>query len=849
MPDPTSQPGPRRKQRSTSESAPPSPEAGTSGSAADDAADDAAPDGPTPADEPSPADAQAEAGTAAPGPEPADTAGGGGQATASVEHVVEPSKQYMIAARGAVNSLHPAEFDMFAVQLNQNIGAALESGAPGVRLIARLEGPQSPTVANDTGLPPAQDTIYLAELSDQQANNFRRNFRQAIIAEDVPVELATAPVIGGLEIPDPGLLPVMPLEDAVDLTLLIRGDGAPLAGANAYLMGSIFPAQGVSGADGRVAFKLYGERPDTLKALFVKPRADYWTLWVPRPSLRQEQTNVVDLQPLSAVYPGFPGQQVWGWGQRAMGLDRLDGRYTGQGVKIAVIDSGIQRDHPNLQVTAGRDLVTADAWGDDTVGHGTHCAGVIAARNTGSGIRGFAPDAELHAVKIFPGAQVSHLVEALNYCIENGIDVVNMSLGIPQLGPDQIELLQGKLRQARASGVACFVAAGNSAGRVQFPAVFPEVLAVAAIGQQGTFPATSYHSTQVFEDAVPGTGAIFSAKFTCFGPEVDVAAPGVAVLSAYPPRGYAAMDGTSMAAPHVTGLAALLVGHHPELHGQPRTEERVARLFNIIRGSCRRLPFPASYDQRQGAGLPDVQQALAAVLGTPGPTAGSPGSIGSTRGTPTSQPSRPSRSDLATDFPMFQGVRPLSLGFESAQAVQAELAELARFEATLAQQPAGRPQTAGADGPQGPGPQDPRLQELDDAMRSYGLLPPASGAGGGSGGRPPGLHQLDLAIQAAGLPFATPSGGSGAAGAQPSPAPSARPASEQAELQFLDTFLRDQVEGLIQQLRRYVNQYSRVSECLPLVDQAVQQFGAREYARALNSGYQALACIRSKLGG
>ena len=81
------------------------------------------------------------------------------------------------------------------------------------------------------------------------------------------------------------------------------------------------------------------------------------------------------------------------------------------------------------------------------------------------------------------------------------------------------------------------------------------------------------------------------------------------------------------------------------------------------------------------------------------------------------------------------------------------------------------------------------------------------------------------------------------------PAPDDTPAPGEAELQFLDTLLRDQVEDLIQQLRRYVNQYSRLSECVPIVNQTVHQFGAREYARALNTGYQALTCIRSKLGG
>lgn len=873
MPDPTSQPDPREEQRSYDSATPP-PDAGPTESAPGEAA----PPDPTPAvgqPQPAAASTPTDVGTTAlspasagdpTSPSPADAGepispsppAPGEPTITGGEHVVEPSRQYLIAARGAVNRLRPFDFAMSAVQQNQSIATALESGASGVRLIARLRGPQNPAVAADPSLPEAQDTIFLAELSDQQVSNFRNNFRQAIIAEDVSVELAAPSSIGGISVPDPGLLPIMPLEDAVELTLIIRGNGAPLAGANAYLMGSIFPAQGVSDANGRVDFTLYGERPDTLKALYVKPRADFWSLWMPRPSLVQGQSNVVELQPLSAQHPGFPGRQTWGWGQVAMDLDRLDGSYRGAGVKVAVVDSGVQRDHPNLRVSAGRDLVSSNnAWGDDTVGHGTHCAGVISARDTGSGIRGFAPDAELHAVKIFPGAQISHLVEALNYCIEQGIDVVNMSLGIPQLGPDQIELLQGKLRQARASGVACVVAAGNSAGGVQYPAVFPEVLAVAALGQQGTFPTNSYHSTQVFDDAVPAANALFSAKFTCFGPEIDVAAPGVAILSTFAPRGYSAMDGTSMAAPHVAGLAALLVGHHPELRGQPRDEGRVARLFEIIKRSSRRLPFPASSDQRQGAGLPIVQQAFAAAPVGGGTT------TGPTTGTPTGQPqTRPSRSDLEAEFPIFHGMRPGPLGLASVQSLQAELEELARLERTLAQQAASQPQTASTDGPQGAGSgqRDPQLQQLDDAMRAYGLLQTASAAGAGSGtaGRNPRLEQLDLALAAAGLSFPTaPAGGSsgmqpqstGAPSGTTAPTPARTPAPREVELQFLGTLPHHNVEGLILELRRYVNQYSQVSECVPLVNQAVHQFGAREYGWAASTCYQAFTCIHSKLGG
>ena len=110
--------------------------------------------------------------------------------------------------------------------------------------------------------------------------------------------------------------------------------------------------------------------------------------------------------------------------------------------------------------------------------------------------------------------------------------------------------------------MACIVAAGNSAGPVAFPASMRTVLAVAAIGKAGEYPPESYHATQVYGNITPD--GYFSAAFTCFGPEVDVCAPGVAIVSCVPPANYAAWDGTSFAAPYVTGLAALLLAHHPD---------------------------------------------------------------------------------------------------------------------------------------------------------------------------------------------------------------------------------------------------------------------------------------------
>jgi subtilisin len=790
-------------------------------------------------------------GTPPPGQPPS-----GAPAPGAQPNTVEPIKQYLVAVPGAVNKINQADFDPAAVQTNASIGQAFQSAArlrfedTGIRLLAALEGPQSPTGQSDPAVPQAQDTIFVAQFTDQGLEAFQQNFKTAVVAEDIPLDLAraatapaapppgsTAPPGGGpatpqarpisVTVPDPSLSPVVALEDALNVNITVRGGGAPLANANVYLIGSVFPAQGVTDAQGNVSMTIYGERTDTIRVLMVRPKSDFWSRVIQRPRLVDAPgTNDVEVFPISQQPQehGFPDQKVLGWGQSAMGLDKIPDTMRGSGVKVAVVDSGVQKDHPNLQVAAGSDIVAVVAgqsdtggWGQDSVGHGSHCAGVIAARDINRGIRGFAPEAEVHSLKIFPGAQISHLVQALNYCISNTIDVANMSLGVAQLSPEQRQLLEGKIQQAKAAGVACIVAAGNSATAVQYPGALPDVLPVAALGQFGTFPDDSSHAGQVFGDGVAGAdpNAFFSAKFTCFGPEVatrGVAAPGVAVLSTVPNTNYAVMDGTSMAAPHVAGLAALLVAHHPSLKGQPRNAQRVELLFDLIRQSSRSLGWPA---ERQGAGLPSAQRALApGQAGAPAGGTTQPAGAGSNgAGTGVRTPDRQRFED---DFPAFKQLGAPGPTATELRSLQVELEELQRLEQRL--------NVVVASLPTAPVQKSPALQQLNILMQSVGLLP--SGASSASN---PGPTTSSGTLATAGA-------GSNAPGALGG-----------VEPQFLEGFLRDQVYDVIQKLYRYVRQHGELAECAPMVTTTVQQFGQGQYTKALASGYQAFNCMQARL--
>ena len=268
-----------------------------------------------------------------------------------------------------------------------------------------------------------------------------------------------------------------------------------------------------------------------------------------------------------------------GWGQRLMKLDQIDPSLAGQGVRIGIVDSGCDNSHPQLShVTRGIDLTNNRdnaSWTKDTMSHGTHCAGIITGASTQlKGVRGFAPMAEVHALKVFPGGRFSDLIDALDQCIERQLDIVNLSLGSSETS----ELVAHKLAEVRQHGVACIVAAGNASGPVQFPGTEPSVLTVAALGKLDEFPPDTYHAQTVAQGLVAGT--MFSPKFTCFGPQIAVAAPGVAIVSTVPGGGYAAWDGTSMATPLNLGLC---VAHH-RCCGRPRTRNGARR--TAVQDAC-----------------------------------------------------------------------------------------------------------------------------------------------------------------------------------------------------------------------------------------------------------------------
>lgn len=236
--------------------------------------------------------------------------------------------------------------------------------------------------------------------------------------------------------------------------------------------------------------------------------------------------------------PQPPEELTWG-------IDRIDvdlvwATTKGSPVKVAILDTGVDLDHPDLQdnIKGNVNKIKPHKSGDDDNGHGTHVAGIVAALDNEIGVIGTAPDLSLYAVKVLDKkgrGWLSDLIDGLTWCIDNKMQVINMSFG--SLRDNQS--FHDAIVRVNQAGIAQIASAGNygeDGGSIAYPAKYPETIAVSAIDQYDSF-----------------------ASFSSYGPEIDLTAPGVNIKSTYKNCSYEIMSGTSMSAPHVTGVVALIL--------------------------------------------------------------------------------------------------------------------------------------------------------------------------------------------------------------------------------------------------------------------------------------------------
>lgn len=257
------------------------------------------------------------------------------------------------------------------------------------------------------------------------------------------------------------------------------------------------------------------------------------------------------------------------WGTKLIGADRAWLKYRGEGIKVGIIDTGIDYAHPDLE----SNLARCKSFIDDSIGydsgfHGTHVAGIACGANNGTGIVGVAPEAEIYMAKIFNDkGQTTATAErnALEWLAGQNVHVINMSYGgfypidVPGV-KESLDKYRDLIKAIADAGIIMVAAAGNAGNprdaldRVAYPARFPETFAVGAISQE-----------------------LQRADFSSAGDMLDFAMPGVDVYSCYPGNKWARYSGTSMATPYLTGCIALLQEYALKTKGRIFTYEEVKK--------------------------------------------------------------------------------------------------------------------------------------------------------------------------------------------------------------------------------------------------------------------------------
>ncbi|MBU8905411.1 S8 family peptidase [Desertibacillus haloalkaliphilus] len=273
---------------------------------------------------------------------------------------------------------------------------------------------------------------------------------------------------------------------------------------------------------------------------------DSATVYLPLEHVDQvrKQANIlsVEADQLVSVEP----QRVT-WGNERIQLPNFHNHgLTGEGVNISIVDTGIAQ-HEDLTISGGATFVFGTNSYDDDNGHGTHVAGIVAANDNDIGIVGVAPEASIYALKSLNEdglGYLSDIIAAIDWSIDHNMDIINLSLGMQR----ESNALKNAVDKAYEKNILVVGAGGNDGNPqgigdiVAYPARYDSVIAVAATNQynrRGSFSAT--------------------------GPTVEVSAPGVNILSTYLHNNYVQLDGTSMAAPYVTGTLALLKQHYPDM--------------------------------------------------------------------------------------------------------------------------------------------------------------------------------------------------------------------------------------------------------------------------------------------
>ncbi|MBI2410484.1 MAG: S8 family serine peptidase [Candidatus Kerfeldbacteria bacterium] len=313
--------------------------------------------------------------------------------------------------------------------------------------------------------------------------------------------------------------------------------------------------------------------------------------------------------------------QTTPWGIGSAGVNATAAHtsgYTGNGILVAIIDTGADIDHEDLDANfwhpnnddcvingvftnggcpnGGYDIINGDNNPNDDNGHGTHVTGILAAEDNATGVVGVAPSADIMAIKVLDAdgaGDYADIIDGIDFAIDNGADIINMSLGAMSTGTI-LQDFQEAINDAEAAGIPVIAASGNYASNVQFiPASLESVIAVGAVQETTSQdnPDTDYNTRHAY--------------FSNWG-KVTVAAPGSRINSTTNDGSYSGdtWDGTSMAAPHVAGVVALLK--------QKNSALTTTAIRNVLEHTATDLGDTGK-DEFFGSGLANAETALAAL--------------------------------------------------------------------------------------------------------------------------------------------------------------------------------------------------------------------------------------------
>jgi subtilisin len=507
------------------------------------------------------------------------------------------SRYILLPARGvrAVATNASPATAQFLSALHKQVGAAAKAAAPGAPAVKVIES------VHDDGaklveLKPAE----LAKLHAAQPGIriVPEVFYYPAIAPR-PVPIATpagakgAKTKGGKTIKAAGIAKAAKVPGAsITFTVASKTGGTPIKGCTVVAFTDFanrIGAQGTTNAAGQVSLNL-GASSKKIERLYVYARMSFWN------GLKMNFTlttgTTIKLVPIDL---GYQDSLRHFYGNAPL--------TSGTSLKVGVIDTGISPE-PNLVIQGGFNAVTGENpndFGDNGEGHGTHVAGIIAARGTPpNGIRGLAPAVTLRSYRVFgknkPGASNFDILKALDRAVSDGCDLVNMSLG-SQGSVDAAT--HDAISHSRASGTLVFAAAGNDDRLpVGAPAKDPMALAISALSRKGTYPSGSVEVGDVMGPF--GTDPKnYITSFSDVGPEIDLTGPGDGIISTFP-GGYAVMDGTSMACPAALGAAAQLLAGQAAILAMPRDQARSDAMAQFVLQKAKGLGFPP---QLQGQGM------------------------------------------------------------------------------------------------------------------------------------------------------------------------------------------------------------------------------------------------------